>query len=168
MSCCACGRAYARAWSVSSHSETLTAICLPCIGLLLHGLCLCLGLGVDGKGLCLALCTEGLCLCLCLEDEAVLCRLTQRLEAVLLGLCRSLDLRLELPLPPHNLLLHDLNLLLPLNHLDAQLLVADLLLCLGLLQLSCEVSIGALRRHLHVELGLLQLVVALWGEGVCV
>ncbi len=111
----------------------------------------------------MCVCVARVFVCVC-QRQTPRCRAYQGLETVLLGLCGALDLRLELPLSPHNLLLHDLNLLLPLNDLNAELLVADLLLCLCLLQLCGKIGIGTLGRHLHVVLGLLQFVVALCGE----
>jgi len=54
-----------------------------------------------------------------------------------------------------------LDLLLALNELDADLFVANLLLCLSCLQLRRQLGHGALCLHLAVKLGLLEGVVAL-------
>lgn len=71
--------------------------------------------------------------------------LSQLLHFVGLSLSRSLHSSNELLVCPINLLLLNGDLLLPLHHLDLNLLQTDLLLLLGCLQLVCQLGFGFLK-----------------------
>lgn len=82
--------------------------------------------------------------------------LSQLLHLVSLGLCGSLHRGGELLFRAGDLLILDDDLLLPLHHLDFNLLQTDLLLLLGRLQLVRQLSLcflkGAevLHQYLHI------------------
>lgn len=75
--------------------------------------------------------------------------LSQLLHFVGLGLSRPLDRSNELLVCPRYLLLLDGDLLLPLHHLDLDLLQTDLLLLLGCLQLVCQLGLCFLTTSSH-------------------
>lgn len=75
--------------------------------------------------------------------------LSQLLHLVGLGLSRSLDRGDELLVRPSDLPLPDGDLLLPLHHLDLNLLQADLLLLLGCLQLVGQLGLCFLKTSVH-------------------
>lgn len=71
--------------------------------------------------------------------------LSQLLHFIGLGLSRPLYSGNELLVCPVNLLLLNCNLLLPLHHLDLNLLQPDLLLLFGSLQLVCQLGLCFLK-----------------------
>lgn len=73
--------------------------------------------------------------------------LSQLLHLVGFSLGRSLHHSDELLLSAVDLLLLDSDLLLPLHHLDFDLLQTDLLLLFGRLQLICQLSLCFLERQ---------------------
>merc|ERR1719225_706448 len=95
--------------------------------------------------------------------------LSNCLHFVSFRLCWEFDGGYQLLLLPLDLLLLDLDLLPPLNHLDLDFLLSDSLLDLGGLQFIGQLCFGFRSVHFHVEVGLLQLEAAavVLNFGVC-